>query len=172
MSGLGRPYTVPLYSTANPPTGGVSVSAQQDLFYIKPAADKIVVIEAIYLGVAGVQANSGDAKEELLDVALLYLPATVTVGSGGSAITPTPIEVNDAAAGFTARINDTTKATSSGTVLPRHPDAWNTRIPFVYLPPPEHRDLVANAAAIVFRLNATPSSTLTVTGEMRVREMP
>jgi hypothetical protein len=161
-----------MYSTANPPTAGVTISAQQDLFYIKPAADKICIIESIYLGVSGVQANSGDAKEELLEVVLLYLPATVTVGSGGSSVTPSPQIINDAAAGFTARINDTSKATSSGTIVSRHPDGWNTRIPYVYMPPPEHRDIVANAAAIVFRLNSTPSSSLTVLGEMRVRELP
>jgi hypothetical protein len=172
MIGLGRAYAVPIYSSANPPTGGLSVSAQVDLFYVKPAADKICVVEAVYLGVSGAQANSGDAKEELLDVALLYLPATVTVGAGGNSVTPTPLLVNDTAASFTARTLDTTKATSSGTIVTRHADSWNSRVPYVYLPPPEHRDLVANTAAIVFRLNTTPAAALTVTGKMVVRELP
>ena len=33
------------------------MSAQVDLFYLKPAADKIIVLEAVYLGVSGVQGS-------------------------------------------------------------------------------------------------------------------
>lgn len=164
MIGIGRAYIVEFHN--------VSVSAQQSMFYVKPAADKICVIEAIYLGVAGVQGQSGDSKEELLDIELVYLPATVTVGSGGNSMTPNPLAVNDTAAGFTARINDTTKATSSGTAVNRHSDTMNSRIPYVWLPPPEHRSLVANSAAIVLNLNSTPASALTMNGSMIVREMP
>lgn len=164
MIGIGRGYAVEFHA--------VTISAQQTLFYIKPAADKICVIEHISLGVAGVQANSGDAKEELLDIELIYLPATVTAGSGGNSMTPNPKAVNDAAAGFTARINDTTKATTSGTAVNRLSDAWNTRIPYIWLPPPEDRDIVANAAAIILNLNSTPSASLTCNGTMSVRELP
>lgn len=164
MRGLGRLYSVNFIN--------VTVSAQQDLFYIKPAADKICFIEQIKLGVVGGAADAGDAQEELLDVELLYVPATVTVGSGGTAPTPQPAAINDSAAGFTARVNDTTKATSSGTIVGRSPDGWNTRIPYLWLPAPEHCMIVANAAAIVFRLNTTPADALAVNGDMLVREMP
>lgn len=164
MIGLGRCYVVPFVA--------VSVTAQQDLFYIKPAADKICIIEAIYIGASGGTADAGDAQEELFDVELLYVPATVTASSGGTAPTPVPIAVNDTAASFTARVNDTTKATSSGTILNRHPDTMNSRIPYAYAPPAEHRDIVANAAAIVFRLNTTPADAILLSGDMRVREIP
>jgi hypothetical protein len=164
MIGLGRLYDVEFHN--------VSVSAQQDFFYIKPAADKICVVEAVYLSNVGIGADAGDAQEELFDVRLAYVPATVTVGSGGNSYTPTPKLVNDTAAGFTARINDTTKATSSGTIIWRHSDGWNVRVPYVYLPPPEHRDLVANAAAITFQLNSTPTDAILMSGTILVREMP
>jgi len=164
MIGLGRAYTVAF--------AAVSISAQQTLFYIKPAADKICVIEAIYLGVTGGNADAGDAQEELYDIELIYLPATVTVGSGGTAPTPGPKSVNDTAASFTARVNDTTKATTSGTAITRHPDGWNSRIPFSYIPPAEHRDIVANAAAIIVNLNTTPADAFLANGEMTVRELP
>lgn len=164
MIGIGRVYAVPFV--------GVALSAQQDLFYIKPAADKLCVIEAVYLSNVGIAADAGDAQEELWDVELIYVPATVTVGSGGTAPTPSPLAVNDAAAGFTARVNDTTKATTSGTLVVRHADGWNIRVPYVYLPPPEHRTLVANAAATVFRLNSTPTDAVTCSGTMLVREIP
>jgi len=164
MIGVGRCYTVAFTA--------VSVTVQQDFFYIKPAADKICIIEAVYIAASGGTADAGDAQEELYDVELIYLPTTVTVGSGGNSYTPAPIIINDAAAGFTARINDTTKATTSGTAIVRHPDGMNNRIPYVYAPPAEHRDFVANAAAIVFRLNTTPADAILLSGDMRVRELP
>lgn len=164
MIGLGRAYAVTF--------AAVAVTAQQDLFYIKPAADKIVVFEAVYLGVTGVAADAGDAQEELYDIEMLRLPATVTVGSGGSAPTPNPLGTNDTAASFTARANDTTKATTSGTALGLHSDGWNSRAPYVWLPPPEHRHVVANAQAWVCRLNSTPGDSILVNGTCIVREMP
>lgn len=164
MIGIGRLYSVVFTA--------VSVTAQQDLFYIKPAADKICVIESVYIGASGGAADAGDAQEELFDVRMIYLPATVTVGSGGGSYTPSPVAINDSAAGFTARINDTTVATTSGTATTRHPDGMNSRIPYVYAPPAEHRELVANAAAIVFRLSTTPADAILLSGDMRVRELP
>lgn len=167
MIGAGRLYTVAFQA--------VAISAKQDIFYIKPAADKPCVIEAIYLSNVGVGADAGDAQEELLDVQLLYIPATVTAGTGGTAPTPRSLLVGDAAAGFTARVNDvTTVATTTGTRYPLHADGWNVRIPYVWLPPPEHRPIVANAAAMVFRLAETGTAmadAITTNGTMYVREL-
>lgn len=164
MIGIGRGYIVEFHN--------VAITAQQDLFYIKPAADKICIIEQIRLSNIGIAADAGDAQEELFDVEMCYIPATVTASSGGNSFTPQPLAINDSAAGFTARINDTTKATSSGTIVNRDSDGWNTRIPYVWLPAPEHRVLVANAAAITFRLNSTPTDSITCNGSMIVRELP
>lgn len=164
MFGLGRAYIVEFHA--------VAVAAQQDLFYIKPAADKICFIEEIKLVNVGIAADAGDAQEETLSVELLYVPATVTVGSGGNSMTPQPLAINDAAAGFTARINDTTPSTSSGTIVRRDTDGWNVRIPYIYLPAPEHRVVVANAAAVAFKLSSTPTDSITMSGRMVVREIP
>ncbi len=164
MIGLGRAYAVTF--------AAVSVTAQQDLVYVKPAADKICVIEAAYVGASGGNADAGDAQEELYDVQLIYLPATVTASSGGASATPAPLAVNDTAAGFAARVNDTTKATTSGTAVVRHADGMNSRVPWTYQPAPEHRDLVANAAAIVLRLNTTPADAILLSGKLIVRELP
>lgn len=164
MMGLGRIYVVEFHA--------VAVSAQQDFFYIKPAADKICFIEEIKIANVGIAADAGDAQEELLAVELIYVPATVTVGSGGGAFTPLPLAINDTAAGFTARINDTTPATTSGSLSRRDTDGWNVRIPYIYLPAPEHRAIVSNAAAIVCRLSSTPTDAITTSGRMMVRELP
>jgi hypothetical protein len=167
MIGIGRLYTFTF--------AAVSISAQQDIFYVKPAADKVCVIEGIYVANVGGSADAGDAQEELYDVEIIRLPATVTVGSGGSASGTgdlNPSAVNDMAASFTARKNDTTKATTSGTARVLHADGWNVRIPYVWMPPPEHRLLVANAEAVVFRLNSTPADAVTCNGTMLIRELP
>lgn len=167
MNSAGRVYAFTFVNT--------SISAQQDIFYIKPAADKICVIEGIYVSNVGGAADAGDAQEELYDVEIIRVPATVTVGSGGSASatgTLNALLVNDAAAGFTARSNDTAKATTSGTLRVIHGDGWNVRIPYVWMPPPEHRPMVANAEAIVFRLNTTPADAVTCNGTIYVRELP
>lgn len=164
MIGFGRLYVVEFHA--------VAITAQQDLFYIKPAADKVCFIEQVKLGNVGGTADAGDAQEEMLSIEFCYVPATVTAGSGGGAFTPLAIPINDSAAGFTARINDTTKATSSGTITNRDSDSFNVRIPFLWQPAPEHRILVANAAAVTCRLNTTPADSITVNGSMLVRELP
>jgi hypothetical protein len=164
MIGAGRLYVVEFHN--------VSATVQQDFFYIKPAADKICIIELVKIAAAGGTADAGDAQEELWDIECLYLPATVTASSGGNSFTPVPKLVNDTAAGFTARINDTTKATSSGTAVNRDSDGMNNRIPYIWNPNPEHRDIVANAAAFVCRLNTTPNDAILLNGTMLVREMP
>lgn len=168
MIGLGRLYALTFEAQ--------TISVVQDLFYVKPAADKICVIEAVYLSNAGGAADAGDAQEEILRVVLNRLPATVTVGTGGVAGgtgTLNPISTNDTAAAFASRTNDvTTQATTSGTARTLHADGWNNRIPYVWMPPPEHRVLVANAEAIVFKLNTTPADAFLVSGTMLIREMP
>jgi len=164
MMGHGRLYTVEFHN--------VAVTAQQDFFYIKPAADKICFIEMVKIAVAGVALDAGDAQEELYDIELIRVPATVTVGSGGGAFTPIPTDVNDVAAAFTARINDTTKATTSASLGVLDADGMNSRAPYLYLPAPEHREVVANAQAIVGRLNSTPGDSALFSGTMKVRELP
>lgn len=167
MIGSGRSYAVEFHAVALTSAGG-----DQDLFYVKPAADKVCVIEAVYLSNVGIAADVGDAQEELHRIEIMRLPATVTVGSAGASMTPNPLNTNDTAAGFTARTNDTTVATTSGTALWLHSDGWNTRIPFVWMPPPEHRPIVASAQAIVVRLASTLVDDITCNGTCIVRELP
>lgn len=164
MRGAGRLYVVEFHN--------VAITVQQDLFYIKPAADKICFVELVKIAVVGGTADAGDAQEELYDIECCYIPATVTASSGGNSMTPNPKAVNDTAASFTARINDTTKATSSGTIVNRDSDGMNSRNPYFWLPAPEHCDIIANAAAFVCRLNTTPADSITCNGTMLVRELP
>lgn len=167
MIGAGRAYALVFEN--------VSIAAAQDLFYVKPAADKICIIESIYLSNVGGTADAGDAQEELLRVVINRLPATVTVGTGGSASatgTLNSLMTNDTAASFTGRTNDTGVATTSGTARTLHSDGWNVRIPYVWMPPPEHRIIIANAEAVVFKLLSTPADAVLCSGTVIVRELP
>lgn len=165
--GLGRAYAVEFHNVTLTNAGG-----DQDLFYIKPAADKVCLIESIKLSNVGVAADAGDVQEELHRIEIIRLPATVTVGSGGNSMTPNPLSTNDAAAGFTARINDTTVATTSGTALYLDSDGWNVRVPYAWPFIPEHRLIVANAQAIVVRLASTLTDDIVCNGTCIVRELP
>lgn len=162
--GLGRAYSVTF--------AAVAATVAQDCFYLKPAADKVCLLEYANLSAGGGTADAGDTQEELLRVEVIRLPATVTAGSGGGTFTPTPLAVNDTAAGATARINDTTVATTSGTATTLIADGWNNRSPWVYFPAPEHRIVVANAQAVVVRLNTAPADSLSISGSLIFREIP
>lgn len=164
MIGLGRLYTVTFTA--------VAVTAVQDFFYVKPAADKVCVLENCTIDNVGGTADAGDAQEELLRIEIIRLPSTVTVGSGGSNPTPSPVSVNDAAAGFTARTNDTTVATTSGTSKTLVAGGFNVRAGYIWMPPPENRILVANAEAVVVRLNLAPADSINLSGTLYVRELP
>src|ERR1044071_994781 len=87
----------------------VSISAAQDLFGLLATANMAFKVHWIELGQKTL--TSWEAKE----VQLIRNPATVTVGSGGTAPTPQKVNNGDAAATVTARVNDTTSQTTSGT---------------------------------------------------------
>src|SRR5918999_1449700 len=89
-----------------------AAGGDSDLFSLKPAADKPIRLRGFRLAQFS---EVGDTQEENLRLTILYLPATVTVGSGGSAVTPRDVDPRaNVTAGFTARCNDTTVATTSG----------------------------------------------------------
>lgn len=90
----------------------VSVSAVQDLAQVNGAAGKTVRILRRWV-------NSTDvpvATQQQLALRERLLPATVTNG-GGTLTTPSKTDNGDAAASFTAYVNSTTKATTSGAAV-------------------------------------------------------
>lgn len=149
----------------------VSATLAQDLFLLLPAANKPISLHGFYLSNVGGTADAGDAQEELLRIEIIYLPSTVTNGSGGTAPTVQPLNPNDAAAGCTARANDTTVATTGGTAVTKHADGFNVRIPYVYMPPPEDRIPCANANALTIRLGTAPADAILLSGTAILEEL-
>ncbi len=144
----------------------VAVTAAQDFFYIAPADDKPIAIHACYLSQS---TELGDTAEEQLRVQIIRGHATV--GSGGSAPTPVALYPNDGAAGFTARVNDTTIA-SAGTAVNVHSETFNVRAGWVYMPTPEMRPYCTQAqTTIVVRLLSTPADSITMGGTLYVEEI-
>ena len=135
---------------------GVSVSAVQDLIAVVAAAGKNCYLCGLELGQTGT-ADYGDAQEE--GVGIRCRSGQTTVGSGGGAYTPVPINVTDAAAGFTARINDTTIA-SAGTIVTHWTNSWNPRMPFIWEPPPHKWIPLTGGRRATFEIDAAPADAL------------
>jgi len=168
---MGRMYTVGFEN--------VSVSAAQEFFVVIPAANKPCKLHAIILGNSGGQTGAGsavgDAQEEDLRILVRrYTTATITAASGGTTPTPQPLDENDAAAGFTSRVNGTTLTTTSGASQDLHFDGWNIRVPFVIWFTPETRPRVQNTATgscLVVRLVGAPVDAIKMSGTIYVEEL-
>jgi len=142
----------------------VAVTAAQDFFEIDAAAGKPVKLLALFLSQSS---DVGDAAEEILRWRVIR--GHTTSGSGGSAPTPRPVNPSDAAAGFTAEVNNTTIA-SAGTAVNLHSDAFNIRTGLPFIPTPEMQLQTSEANLIVVRLMAAPTDSLTMSGTLYVAE--
>lgn len=144
---------------------GVAVTAQQDFFEIAAPATEVVEIIEISLSQT---TEVGDAAEEGL--LLLFKTGATTTGSGGTTLTPPATHFGSAAASSTVKANNTTKA-SVGTILTLRAEAWNVRMPFLYLPPPEARIVLAPSRRFTVELATTPADSITVHGTITFREL-
>ena len=115
---MGRIYTVSYQGTFTNAGGDV------DWLEITAADDKPVKLRGFLLSQIS---EVGDAAEEGLRFTILRLPATFTSGSGGSSVTPAPMDSADAAAGCACECNNTTVATTSGTAVTIAEIGWNER---------------------------------------------
>lgn len=154
---MGRIYSVEF--------SGVAVSAAQDFFEILPAANKPVALHGVFLSQSS---DAGDSEEEFLRIRVIR--GHTTSGSGGTSATPRPADSNDAAAGATAEVNNTTIA-SAGTAVNLHSEAFNSRAGLQLIWTPEMRPRCQNAELIVVRLLAAPADALTMSGTLYFEEL-
>lgn len=115
---MSRFYAVPYNGTITNAGGDV------DLVELLPADDKPVKLRGFVIGQTS---EVSDTAEEGVRISIIRLPATVTSGSGGSAVTPVPMDSADTAAGAAAEANNTTVATTSSTAVVLADFAWNIR---------------------------------------------
>ncbi len=154
---MGREYTVAFEK--------VSVTVVQDLFQIKGATGKTLRIKEC--SVSCVDATLPTAQ--MIALRMRFLPATVTDGSGGTTPTPRPLDPGDAAASFTCLVNNTTKATTSGTATTLREDGSHLYAGYSYafIYPP----IIGPSESFVFELITAPSATWTLSGTMTVEEL-
>lgn len=148
----------------------VAVAASQDLFEIVAADDKPIAIAGLWLDNVGGTADAGDAQEEILRLSVIK--NFTTSGSGGTAPTPVPMSPADAAAAFTAEVNNTTLAVTGTTTQPVSL-GWNTRIPLREWWPEEARVWHSQVdTRLVVRLVTAPNDTFNASGTLYVVEFP
>lgn len=145
----------------------VTVAAAQDLFQITGASGKIIELAAV-----DVKAYTQAPTAQQLPFRIRFLPATVTNGSGGATPTIGKTDPGDAAASFTALVNNTTKASTSGTAVVLYDGAEyvNNGLSLVFdgivlIPPP-----VGPSEALVVELLAAPTGTLALSGTIVINE--
>lgn len=158
---MGRLYQVPIPSSA--------IAAQFDIFELLAAAEKPCDVHEIFLAQ---DTEAGDAQEEMLTLTLKRASGSVTSGSGGTAPTPVPVEPDDAAAGLTAEVNNTTKlAVGTGTITAERYFAWNIRMPFHHIFTPESRPRIKGGERKVLELTKTQLDSVSMTGYVIVEEL-
>lgn len=161
---MGRPYTVPFEA--------VAISAVQDIWNVTPADDKPVRILGWTLSNVGGTADAGDDDEEFWRLVVSRIGiAGQGASSGGSAATPQPTNAGDAAASFTARVNDTTlsTATNSVTIIATGHNIRN--VEWVWLPDPVEVTATQGNTSISVRLMAAPGDAVTCSGTLLVEEL-
>lgn len=151
---MGRIYTVSYTGTIT------NAGGNSDLIEILPADDKPVKLRGLLLSQIS---EVGDSAEEGLQISIQRLPATVTSGSGGSAVTPAPMDSADAAAGAACECNNTTVATTSSTAVPLAYIGWNERnSPYeMWFPDDRFCPKVKQGEALVVRMDTTPADDFT-----------
>jgi len=157
---MGRFYSVPFSATA--------VTAAVDLFEVLAATGKPFILHEV---VSAQSSDFGDAQAEGLSILIKKATGSYTSGSGGSTVTPAKHATNDAAAGPTAEILNTTQAIAgSGALTTIHADAFNVQGGYQYLPTPETRILFLPGEACVVSMTA-PGDSITVSATLKFEEL-
>jgi hypothetical protein len=152
----GRVYTVSFSQ--------VAVTAAQDLISIATGA-KAIKLHSVQLGQYGATAVGN------LPIAMRRLGPTAALGSGGSAVTPVPMNPGDAAATVTAHVNDTTNATTSGGTVAAIADDFNVINGYLHMPPEADRIIVGPNSALTIALLSAPAAAETMSGTATFEEL-
>jgi len=147
---IGRMYTATFEE--------VAATAAQDLFEVVSAADSVTIIHSFEIS-----QSSDPATDEHLNI-LVHRGSTS--GSAGSSVTPSPLNLGDAAFGGTVEANNTTQGTE-GTIL--HSASFN--IINGYISPAEFKPICSPSGRIIIELQTTPADSLTISGTVLLEEI-
>ena len=141
-----------------------AVTAAQDVFSILAPDNKRVKIREVVLSQ---YTDFGDAASEIISV--LVVRGYTTVGSGGSAITPSNFDPTGRRASATVRKNDTTVATD-GTAAILRATAWNIQSEWLYIPDQSERAILMPNQRLVVRITA-PADSITLNATLVFEEI-
>lgn len=137
----------------------VTVSAIQDLFELVAAADSVVIVHSLEIS------QSSDTDSEMLN---LIIHRGSTSGSGGSSVTPTPLQVGAQAFGGTCEANNTSQSTE-GAIL--HAACFNVLNGYLWTPTPECRPVLSPSGRLIVELQTAPGDALTMSGTLVFEEL-
>lgn len=145
----------------------VAVTAAQDILAAYASSGKKLQLLAVELSANG-QTTVGNYP-----IRLRYLPATVTPGSVGSSVTPQNTNPDGASPSFTARRNDTTQATTSGTASDWVATQFNPINGYYFQPPVGLADepKADLSTAIILSLDHAPAASINISATMWLREV-
>lgn len=163
---MSRLYSIPFLTTAT--DAGTAIAGARDLFEILAASGKPFYLHEIVIGQTS---DYGDAAAEAVAIAIKRATSGYTSGTGGTTQTPRPHYTNDAAAGATAEIANTTQALAGGGSLNTlRIETFNVQAGYQYLPTPEQRVLFLPGEACVVSIT-TPADAITVNGTAVIEEL-
>lgn len=147
----------------------VAITAAQDLFELLAAATGIIKVHEVEFFQSS---DVGDAAEEILELEFVRGDGTVTSGSGGSTVTPQPIDNGDSAPAAVVEANNTTRmAVGTGVLDAYGKTGWNVRIPYGKIWTPELRPVISPSDRWTFSLNDAPGDSLTCSGSVIFEEI-
>lgn len=145
----------------------VNVSAIQDLFSFAPQSNRPIEVVAIRLFQTS---DYGDAQAEGLPVHMIR--GHTAAGTGGTVVTPTPLDANSAGASTTVRANDATTVASGGTPVVMPDLSFNIQAGAIEVYPETMRPRVGSPQGLlVVRLRAAPADPVTMSGTVWYSEL-
>jgi len=147
----------------------VAVTAAQDLFEIVAPSTGIVRIHNWSILQ---NTDAGDAEDEILRIETVRGDGTVTSGSGGSTLTPQPIDNGDGAASSTVEANNTTRmAVGTGVLDILEQYGWNVRVGMEKIYTPETYPTISPSDRWTLSLDDTPTDSITMSGHVTFEEI-
>lgn len=145
---------------------GVSVAAIQDLIAIYCGGSMAIEVHGLTIGqITGTTVQN-------LRISLKRLAAAVTSGSGGATASPVKMVRGDAAPTVTARVNDTTQATSASSSVKLLDDVFNIVNGYQFFFPPNDIPTIGLSEAVVLSLDSAPTpSALLISGTLYFAEI-
>lgn len=149
---MGKMYTAATAESAQ--------TAAVDLFELTAPSTRIVYIHAIEIAQ---NTEVGDSAEESLALLFKRGSSGSTSGSGGSSVTPAPVDANAGSAGSTVEMMNTTAAVAGGgTLTTLVATAFNVRSsPVQWIFTPEMRPVVSPSERFIIGLGDTPADSIT-----------